>query len=139
MAAVIAAVVAAFLAGAIALYRKRRLEIRRLRVAARVLQAEGVLAMVATELAQRSDSWKVFDETSRIGAFENAWEEHRDILAGHLPETAWSTVLSGVRSYLLYFHVERGRPPNTSPAKKNLEEIETSLQEAVTALVPFGR
>jgi hypothetical protein len=138
MTAVLAAILAAFLAGAIALYRERRLESRQLKVAARVLESSVALAMAAALAASETPEWDVLDEAPGHDAFERVWEEHRDTLAGHLPREAWGSVQGAVRDYLLFFFVERDSPPNVSPMKDMLEEIAKKLEKARTVLHPYG-
>jgi len=137
MAAVIAAILAAFLAGTIALYREWRLEARRLRVAARIMEATVALAARGIRVALEGESWDAVDEAPGKETFERVWEAHRDVLAGHLRRNDWNSVQAGADNYLLYFYVTRTGPPNQPPAKKSLEGLSEDLDKARTALLPL--
>jgi hypothetical protein len=137
MAAVIAAILAAFLAGAIALYREWRQEKRRLQVAARIMEGTVALAARGTRVASGSKSWEVLDEAPGKDTFEQVWGAHRDVLAGHLQRAQWDAVQTGATNYLLYFYVTRTGPPSEPPAKKALETLAIELDVARAALVPL--
>ncbi|HEY8817147.1 MAG TPA: hypothetical protein VIP57_18860 [Candidatus Dormibacteraeota bacterium] len=137
MTAVVAAILAASLAGAIALYRERRIEARRLRVAARITEATIALAARGTRVTTEGESWDALDEAPGKQTFERVWEAHRDILAGHLQRNDWNSVQGGASNYLLYFFVTRTGPPNKLPAKKGLEGLVEDLDKARAALLPF--
>jgi hypothetical protein len=104
MAAVLAAILAAFLAGAIALYRERRLEARRLRVAARVVQATIAEAMTNWMMVSQGKlSWKQFGLNPAKGDIVESWDQHRDILAGHLCREEWTAIQDAISGYLMLF------------------------------------
>jgi len=92
MAAVVAAITAAFLAGAIALFRERLLETRKLRVAARILESTLALAYSGVHVAADSDSWDILDKTPGKDSLRQTWEKYGDILAGHLKRPDWELV-----------------------------------------------
>jgi len=137
MTAVAAAIVAAFLAGAIALYRERRLEARRLKVAARLLSAAITLAAAATSVTAREDSWNVLDEIPGKDTFQETWGEHSAILAGHLSRADWQSVEKATRNYLMRFSIVREGAPNEPPAQERLEGLAEQLKSALRVLQPF--
>jgi type II secretory pathway pseudopilin PulG len=134
MAAVIAASLAALLAGAIALYRERRLEARRLRVAARVVQAmiEEVLALVITASKGGLSVEKVWFALPRE-EIVRLWTEHRDVLAGHLSRQEWITTQAAISDYLKVFAGEPtpGNDPDWIKFLVRRSEQLTAAREAL--------
>jgi hypothetical protein len=108
MTAVIAAIVAAAIAGGIALYRERRIELTRLLVAARVLSAEMARVGMVVDGGAEMDQPKVagavwlLDEFVESGEpLTKAWEGHREVLAAHLRAKEWEKVERAIRSVAL--------------------------------------
>jgi hypothetical protein len=114
MAPVIAAILAGLVAGAVALYRERRLGLLRFLVAARVLSGlfsysgAGLLVMA---LKPHSIKWDLLDETPGHDAFFEIWAEHRNTIAGHLSLAEWRDVDEAVTLYLMLHQLERSEPP----------------------------
>lgn len=137
MAAVAAAVVAAFLAGGIALYRERRLERRRLRVAARSLHATFAMAGAGVHTASEIDGWNVIDLTPGRESFEQTWAKHQDVLAGHLSRQDWNSIQSGVLSYLIELSTQRPEKSNQPPARDRLTALKATIDHACAVLRPL--
>lgn len=135
MAAVLAAILAAFLAGAIALFREWRLEARRLRVAARVTEATLKEALnTAVKTAEGEIRWKNFPEKPSEEEIVRPWNDHRDVLAGHLSRDQWTEVYIGVSAYLLLFHLEEDADPESDAWMPMWEEVQGRLVAALAAL-----
>jgi hypothetical protein len=135
MAAVAAAILAAFLAGAIALFRERRLEARRLQVAARITQATLMEALNnARNVSMGKVRWSNFVLKPSEQEIVGAWVGHRDILAGHLSRTQWTAVYIGFHSYLMLFHLGAEAGPQNSDWDPMWEEILERLIAASDAL-----
>jgi hypothetical protein len=102
MVPVVTGIVAALLAGAVALFRERRLELQRLLVAARVVgslftTSGNILHAFAT--ADADYSLGSVNEIGGILELANTWAEHRDVLAAHLNKAEWDKVARAVESY----------------------------------------
>lgn len=91
MAAVVAAIIATFLAGGIALYRERRLELANLLVAARVVSISLATSAQVLELLVQGGQEQVdlLSEVPAIDQFPAVWAEHRTALARHLTGDQW--------------------------------------------------
>jgi len=92
VAAVIAAIGAAFLAGAIALFREHRQQQRRLLVAARVRNATFEVASLSIESSVSTNGWELFNAVPGESSFSAAWEAYKADLAGHL---TWRPLYEG--------------------------------------------
>lgn len=113
-ASIVAAITAAVMTGVIALYRDRRLELRNLLIATRVLSALFLDAAASLSVlgdAEAEAWWSVLDALPGQEQFMRAWDEHRAVLAGHLTRNQWNVVDDAVRKYRLLTHLDRRRPP----------------------------
>lgn len=137
MAAVLAAILAAFLAGAIALFREYRLEVRRLRIAARVMESTFIIALASVEVVSGAEDWATFDEAPGREAFERVWEAHRDVLAGHLNRRDWDTVQAAARNYLLTFYIDRDCAPNDATWESIWGPLKSALKDGYMTLSRF--
>jgi len=138
MAAVAAAIVAAFLAGAIALFRERRLEARRLRVAARITQATLMEALNnARNVSSGNVRWSNFMLKPSEQEIVKAWSDHREILAGHLSRSQWTSVYVGFHAYLLLFHLGKDAGSENRDWGPMWEEIQGCLITASDALETY--
>lgn len=103
MVPVITAIVAAALAGAIAVYRERRIELWRLVVAARVLLAAlegGFILLEVLRDSSLSIRWERFRDRGDPEDVEALWGQHREVLAAGLRRDQWEHVVHGVDAYL---------------------------------------
>jgi hypothetical protein len=102
MVPVITAIVAAVLAGGVAIYRERRIELWKLVVAARVLLASLQDAFLLLEVL-RDESfdvrWERFLERDDWSGIEAVWSQHRETLAAGLSRSQWNQVVFGVEAY----------------------------------------
>jgi hypothetical protein len=124
MAAVIAAIAAAFLAGGVALFREHRLQQRRLLVAARITYDTLTLSRMAIETASETDRWEAIDALPGKEAFSEAWSSSKEALAGHLLWDEWRKVERAISSFLL---VLVGAAANKTP-KERKTELDTSVR-----------
>lgn len=127
MAAVVAAIGAAFLAGAIALFRERRQEQRRFVVAARVTHATFRVASQAIKTALDMNRWPIFNAMPGEDSFANAWESYKGDLAGHLSWEEWRKVEDAVSRYLALLSMSQDNPPQE--AGKVLSNVRDALVE----------
>jgi hypothetical protein len=111
MAAVIAAIGAAFLAGAIALFREHRLQQRQLLVAARVIDATFDMAQAGINTSLSRDDWYPFNEIPGRDSFFAAWEAHKADLAGHLTWSEWLDVARAVNFYFVLAAFDQRNSP----------------------------
>lgn len=138
MTPVITAVVAGFLAGAIALYRERRLELARLLVAARVLRASFLDAGRGIGIFAQGDApvdRELFEAT--LGAFDlkEVWSDHREVLARHLKRREWDSISWAVTFYFVATVPESGSP--VAASQKVYSGAEAELHAAADALSPY--
>jgi|SRR5947209_4872252 len=102
MAPVIAAIVAAILAGLVAFTREVRLELRRLLVAARLTsEALSNAQVLCDALNQESEKKEPADwsEAQLTGELGDVWNEHKDVLADRLTNQEWLLVSRGINAY----------------------------------------
>jgi hypothetical protein len=138
MAAVLAAILAAFLAGTIALYREWRQEARRLRVAARVTEATLAEALnISVKVSEGKIRLQSFALKPSEEEIANTWNDHRDILAGHLSRREWIAVYIGFSAYLTLFRLDKDADPEDKDWKPMWNEIKERLIAARTALDSF--
>ena len=135
MAAVIAAILAAFLAGAVALFREHRLEQRHLLVASRVMYDTFGLGARGIASAIDSNKWALFNMLPGPASFSSAWETYKGDLAGHLTWDEWRLVEISVSQYLALSTVKQDDPPETW--KPMLDMTGDALEEARKALHPY--
>lgn len=126
MAAVLAAIAAAFLAGAVALFREHRLQQRRLLVAARVMHN----LFGTTTRRLKSDGPASSNAPSGDPSFASAWDSYREDLAGHLTWSEWQTIEEGVNSYLDV----QGQADIPQPM---LDASRATLNAGIDALYPY--
>ncbi|HKO39533.1 MAG TPA: hypothetical protein VJU14_14305 [Solirubrobacterales bacterium] len=134
MAAVVAAILAAFLAGAIALFRERRLEARRLRIAARVVKATVEDALVVSVLVSEGKfSWEKMCAVLSKEELSQLWDAHRDVLAGHLSREEWISTQGAISRWMRIFLAEPSTPD--SPGwDKFWTRMKTDLRDAQQTL-----
>lgn len=135
MTAVIAAILAAFLAGAVALFREHRLQQRRLLVAARVTFANFSVARNGLKTSLSTDGWAPFNLLPGRDAFSEAWNEYKGDLAGHLTWGEWLFVEDAVTRYLALGALSQEGEP--SQAGDVLERIVKALDGGRDALQPY--
>lgn len=111
MAAVIAAILAAFLAGAVALFREHRLQQRRLLVAARVAYDELGVARKGITISLVSNRWAALNALPGNASFSTTWETYKGDLAGHLSWSEWQQVEQAISEYLTVKMVSQDDPP----------------------------
>lgn len=113
MAAVIAAIVAAALAGAIALYRERRIELRALLVGARVVSSALLEASLSLDVTADRPGLTGHHAIELVDSFQGekalveSWEAHRAILAAHLPLEHWRRIVIALRHFRLIGALEK--------------------------------
>ena len=135
MAAVIAAILAAFLAGAVALFREHRLQQRRFLVASRITYATFGLAARGITSALDNNTWAIFNMLPGQTSFSGAWETYKGDLAGHLIWDEWRLVEKSVSQYLAVSVVKKDDPPETW--KPVLDMAAGALENARQALHPY--
>jgi hypothetical protein len=111
MAAVIAAIGAAFLAGAVALFREHRLQQRQLLVAARVMHATFKVASQSIKTTLETNGWALFNAVPGETSFPTAWETYKGGLAGHLTWDEWVRVERAVTAYLALRTMSQKKSP----------------------------
>ena len=139
MTAVITAIVAAFLAGGIALYRELRLELRRLLVAARILRALFQEAAIYADIFAGPDA--DYDSTtlealSGMLDVPTVWAEHREVLAGQLTRRQWNEIAVAVATFEIVTLTDN-RPSTTAPDRQRFADASADLQRAVDVLDPY--
>jgi hypothetical protein len=115
MVPVITAIVAALFAGAVALFREQRLELRRFLVATRVVGAvlqEGSKSMSILSFPDFDWEWSVVDGVAASLNVPDIWHQHRDVLASHLSRQEWHLVATAIAtSVRVLASVERRKTP----------------------------
>ena len=135
MTAVVAAIAAAFLAGAVALFREHRLQQRRLLVASRVTYATFDVAANGIRASLETNGWSPFDLLPRESSFSSTWESHRGDLAGHLTWDEWGHIEKAVNGYLAVRTMSQAdSPKNAQPV---LEATLDLLSRGNDALRPY--
>lgn len=135
MAAVIAAILAAFLAGSVALFREHRLQQRRLFVAARVLEASFGVASQSIKSSVKGNHWAAFNSLPSIESFAEAWDASKADLAGHLAWEEWGQVEKAVNIYLAGRTMQQEGLPEAS--EEVLLGIRMILENGRTTLRPY--
>lgn len=135
MAAVVAAIGAAFLAGGVALFREHRLQQRNLLVAARVLFATFGVAANGARTSLKTDGWAPLNRLPGEASFSGAWESFRTDLAGHLTWAEWVDVESAVHRYLALLNMSQDNPPQSSEA--TISNIVKALEDGRKALYSY--
>jgi hypothetical protein len=135
MAAVIAAIAAAFLAGAVALFREHRLQQRNLLVAARVLYAAFGVAANGAGTSLKTNGWAPLNRLPGEASFSGAWEDFRTDLAGHLTWDEWNDVEAAVPRYLALMNMSQDSDPQSSEA--TISSIAEALDVGRQALYPY--
>jgi hypothetical protein len=136
MAAVVAAILAAFLAGTVALFREHRLQQRRLLVAARVSYATFGAAAKAIKTSLEVNRWALLNAVPGDVSFSNAWETCKGDLAGHLTWREWRQVEEAVSYYLVIKTMKQDDPPQS--CRPVLEATRDRLEKGRKALYPYG-
>lgn len=136
MAAVIAAIGAAFLAGAIALFREHRLQQRHLLIAARVMHATFGVAAQSIKTSIDGNEWALFNAVPGETSFSAAWETYKGDLAGHLTWKEWRKVESVVSAYLALMAMTQESPPQEEP-KDVLSTVRAGLVVGQGVLRPY--
>ena len=134
MAAVVAAIGAAFLAGAVALYREFHQQQRDFLVAARVMHATFGVASLAIRTSLDSNGWQPVNRMPGKTSFSTAWDSYKGGLAGHLTWSEWQEIETAVTLYLALMNTSQDHPPQD--AEDALREIEKSLDAGRDALHP---
>jgi hypothetical protein len=132
MAAVIAAILAAFLAGAIALFREHRLQQRRLLVASRVTYNTFEVAANGIRGSLRTNRWPLFNALPGDASFSNTWETYKGDLAGHLTWEEWGNIEKAVSRYVAVRTMSQDNSP--ADAQSVLDRTVTALDEAIDDL-----
>lgn len=135
MAAVIAAIAAAFLAGAVALFREHRLQQRQLLVAARVTDASFRRAANGMRDSLSSNGWAPFNRLPGETSFSDAWDLHGGDLAGHLTWNEWLSVETAVSHYLAIRTMSQDDVPHVS--RSVMDQAIERLGEGSEALRPY--
>jgi hypothetical protein len=136
VAAVIAAIGAAFLAGAVALFREHRLQQRRLLVAARAVYSVFNMARIGLETAVSHNEWAAANGVPGEESFARTWEESRGDLAAHLAWEEWVKVERAVQRYLVLRKTSQRRRPAKSAAPIGI--VVESLLEGAWTLEPYA-
>jgi len=137
MAAVLAAIVAGFLAGAVAIYREHRLEQRKLLVASRVMDATFNVARGGIETSLHGDDWEPLNAFPGRDSFLTAWESYKGDLAGHLSWREWKEVELAVSHYFTLVEMKQDDSPKTAEVEEVLEKVKAALEKGRTALHPY--
>ncbi|MFL5833082.1 MAG: hypothetical protein ACJ76B_03765 [Solirubrobacterales bacterium] len=135
MAAVVAAIGAAFLAGAVALFREHRLQQRNLLVAARVLFATFGVAANGIRTSLKTNEWPPLNRLPGETSFSGAWETYRADLGGHLTWDEWNDVEGGVHRYLALMNMSQEKDPQNAEA--TISSIADALDVGRQALYPY--
>jgi hypothetical protein len=121
MAAVLAAIGAALLAGWVALFREHRIQQRQLLVAARIMDEAFAKTQIAIDVSRESDDWKPINLIPTSEEFVDAWDAVRTDLAGHLKFQEWNAVAGAVASCEVIRGMAQESPPQDSDALRALE------------------
>lgn len=135
MAAVIAAIAAGFLAGAVALFREHRIQERQLLVAARVMDEVLATARRGINVSLATDGWAPMNFLPTHNSFLQAWETYREDLAGHLEYAEWQKLTSAIAGYEGMRATSQDEPP--SSFKEPLEDIDRLMETARHELKPY--
>jgi hypothetical protein len=135
MAAVVAAIGAAFLAGVVALYREFRQQQREFLVAARVVHATFNVASAAISTSLKSNGWAPFNNMPGEASFSAAWDAYKGDLASHLNWSEWLDVEGAVTIYLALVNTKQDRPPQD--AKDALSKVVDKLEMGQKSLQPY--
>lgn len=135
MAAVIAAIGAAFLAGAVALFREHRQQQRQLLVAARAMYATLGVATQAIDTALGSNGWALFNAVPGERSFPSDWETYKGDLAGHLTWDEWVAVERAVTGFEVLRTMKQDQAPNE--AEDVLVRVRGWLVDGRDSLLPY--
>jgi hypothetical protein len=135
MAAVIAAILAAFLAGAVALFREHRLQQRRLLVAARVTYDTFGVAANGIRSSLNTNKWALFNALPGETSFSTTWETYKGDLAGHLTWEEWGPIEKAVSHYLAIRTMSQDNSPEH--ARSVLDRTQAALEEGREFLYPY--
>jgi hypothetical protein len=135
MTAVIAAILAAFLAGGVALFREHRLQQRRLLVAARVTYATFRVATNGIKTSLNSDSWAPFNLLPGKTSLSETWDSYKGDLAGHLTWPEWRWIEESVNHYLALTAMSQSESPKESHSV--LDSTRAMLEKARQELRPY--
>jgi hypothetical protein len=140
MVPVITAIVAALLAGAVALYRERRLELQQFLVATRVMRgvfttAETLLGVFLKENANYG--WDVVNALTPVLNFRDAWEQHRDVLAGQLTRPQWDAIARAATNYSIAFADADSRERTVAESRETFTQARDDLAAAAAVLNPY--
>jgi hypothetical protein len=138
MVPVVTAVVAALLAGAVALYRERREELAEFLVAVRVVRALFGDAAKFLQAFAEGDmepdlSWATVDAATQALAFEATWSQHRERLARHLARNEWDTLAKAVTGYFVSTSTSLAGEISRAP----FDLCERDLRTAAMTLEPY--
>jgi hypothetical protein len=140
MVPVVTAILAALLAGAVALYRERRLELQRLLVAARVVgslfTSSGRFLRVFAE-AEADYPWSTVTDIRGILDLANIWAEHRDVLAAHLNKAKWDKVAHAVDRYHDVMLIANPGEGSSAAARDLFARARDALKAAAATLEPY--
>jgi hypothetical protein len=135
MAAVVAAIGAAFLAGAIALFREHRQQQRHLLVAARVMHSSFGVAYQSIRTTLEADEWAVFNSVPGQASFSMAWETYKGDLGGHLAWSEWRKVEAVASGYMALTAISQEEQPRKS--ENVLGEVRDALLVGREVLLPY--
>lgn len=135
MAAVVAAIGAAFLAGAIALFREHRQQQRQLLVAARVMHSTFGVAYLSIRTALELDEWAVFNSVPGGVSFSTAWDAYKGDLAGHLTWEEWRKVEGVASAHMALRAMSQESLP--TEAEGPLGEVRDGLLAGRSVLQPY--
>jgi hypothetical protein len=135
MAAVIAAIVAGFLAGGVALFREHRIEERKLLVAARVIDEAFFKVEGAVVVSLESNGWEPFNLLPTQESFMDGWEAFREDLAGHLTSSEWKDLTTTLALHQTVSSMTQSESPKN--AEELLNSLLTRLKSSRTRLAPY--
>jgi hypothetical protein len=135
VAAVIAAIAAAFLAGAVALFREHRAQQRRLLVAARATESSFRVASNSIKTSLGSGGWQPFNQLPGRSSFAESWDSYKADLAGHLTWGEWLQVETAVNTYLAVGVMAQDEAPRESEGV--LTAAQEKLESGTRVLRPY--
>jgi hypothetical protein len=142
MVPVITAIIAALLAGVVAFARERRLELRRLLVAARLVRDALTHADITMQIFGRHQpplEWATVTAIAEFLDVPKVWDAHADVLAGHLSISEWDTIGLAVSSYLSV--LVNAKDPTTSPndLRDRFANAQRHTSKAIAVIEPYCR
>jgi hypothetical protein len=140
MVPVVTAILAALLAGAVALYRERRLELQRLLIAARVVESLFTSSGNNLGVVAKAEADYPWSDVARIHGMldlANIWAQHRDVLAAHLNKAEWDEVAHAVDSYHAVMLVANTAKGSSAGHRNYFARTRDALKAAAATLKPY--